>query len=69
MIRQIAIYGKGGVGTSTTTQETVAALAEAGKTVVIVAQPKTTRGPGDVAGASSHSPAGPLGPPTACIRP
>lgn len=36
MMRQIAIYGKGGIGKSTTTQNTVAALAEAGKKVMIV---------------------------------
>ena len=30
-MRQIAIYGKGGIGKSTTTQNTVAALADAGK--------------------------------------
>jgi nitrogenase iron protein NifH len=36
MIRQVAIYGKGGIGKSTTTQNTVAALAEAGKKVMIV---------------------------------
>jgi nitrogenase iron protein NifH len=36
MIRQIAIYGKGGIGKSTTTQNTVAALADAGKKVMIV---------------------------------
>ncbi len=36
MIRQIAIYGKGGIGKSTTTQNTVAALAEAGKKVMII---------------------------------
>jgi nitrogenase iron protein NifH len=35
-MRQIAIYGKGGIGKSTTTQNTVAALAEAGKKVMIV---------------------------------
>ncbi len=35
-MRQIAIYGKGGIGKSTTTQNTVAALAEAGKQVMIV---------------------------------
>ena len=29
--RSIAIYGKGGIGKSTTTQNTVAALAEMGK--------------------------------------
>jgi len=35
-MRQIAIYGKGGIGKSTTTQNTVAALADAGKKVMIV---------------------------------
>lgn len=35
-MRQIAIYGKGGIGKSTTTQNTVAALAEAGKQVMVV---------------------------------
>ncbi|NTW29149.1 MAG: nitrogenase iron protein [Coriobacteriia bacterium] len=35
-MRQIAIYGKGGIGKSTTTQNLVAALAEAGKGVMIV---------------------------------
>ena len=35
-IRQCAIYGKGGIGKSTTTQNLVAALAEAGKKVMIV---------------------------------
>ncbi|MBF7082945.1 nitrogenase iron protein [Desulfallas sp. Bu1-1] len=35
-MRQIAIYGKGGIGKSTTTQNTVAALAEAGKKVLVV---------------------------------
>jgi len=35
-MRQIAIYGKGGIGKSTTTQNTVAALAEAGNRVMIV---------------------------------
>jgi len=35
-MRQIAIYGKGGIGKSTTTQNTVAALAEAGAKVMIV---------------------------------
>ncbi len=30
-MRQIAIYGKGGIGKSTTTQNTVAALSEAEK--------------------------------------
>ncbi|WP_156801930.1 nitrogenase iron protein [Desulfurispora thermophila] len=36
MMRQVAIYGKGGIGKSTTTQNTVAALAEAGKKVMVV---------------------------------
>ncbi len=35
-LRQIAIYGKGGIGKSTTTQNTVAALAENGKKVMVV---------------------------------
>lgn len=35
-MRQIAIYGKGGIGKSTTTQNTVAALAEAGNRVMVV---------------------------------
>ncbi|WP_153188667.1 AAA family ATPase, partial [Candidatus Magnetaquicoccus inordinatus] len=35
-IRQCAIYGKGGIGKSTTTQNLVAALAEAQKKVMIV---------------------------------
>jgi len=35
-LRQCAIYGKGGIGKSTTTQNLVAALAEAGKHVMIV---------------------------------
>jgi nitrogenase iron protein NifH len=35
-LRQIAIYGKGGIGKSTTTQNTVAALAEAGKKIMVV---------------------------------
>ncbi len=35
-MRQIAIYGKGGIGKSTTTQNTVAALAEAGRSCLIV---------------------------------
>src|SRR5512136_3347519 len=36
MARQVAIYGKVGIGKSTTTQNTVAALAEAGKKVMVV---------------------------------
>jgi nitrogenase iron protein NifH len=36
MKRQVAIYGKGGIGKSTTTQNTVAALVEAGKKVMVV---------------------------------
>jgi nitrogenase iron protein NifH len=35
-LRQCAIYGKGGIGKSTTTQNLVAALAESGKKVLIV---------------------------------
>jgi len=35
-MRKIAIYGKGGIGKSTTTQNTVAALAESGKKVMVV---------------------------------
>ena len=35
-MRQIAIYGKGGIGKSTTTQNLSAALAEAGKKLMIV---------------------------------
>src|SRR5512143_1822534 len=35
-MRQIAIYGKGGIGKSTTTQNLVAGLAEAGKKILIV---------------------------------
>jgi nitrogenase iron protein NifH len=34
--RSIAIYGKGGIGKSTTTQNTVAALAEMGKQIMVV---------------------------------
>lgn len=36
MMRQVAIYGKGGIGKSTTTQNTVAALSEMGKKVMVV---------------------------------
>src|SRR5512140_932040 len=35
-MRKIAIYGKGGIGKATTTQNTVAALAEAGKKIMVV---------------------------------
>jgi nitrogenase iron protein NifH len=35
-MRKIAIYGKGGIGKSTTTQNTVAGLAEAGNNVMVV---------------------------------
>jgi nitrogenase iron protein NifH len=36
VMRKIAIYGKGGIGKSTTTQNTVAGLAEMGKKVLVV---------------------------------
>ncbi|MCK4891305.1 MAG: nitrogenase iron protein [Candidatus Pacebacteria bacterium] len=36
MTRKIAIYGKGGIGKSTTTQNTVAGLAEMGKKIMVV---------------------------------
>jgi nitrogenase iron protein NifH len=36
VMRKIAIYGKGGIGKSTTTQNTVAALAESGKNIMVV---------------------------------
>lgn len=36
MTRKIAIYGKGGIGKSTTTQNTVAGLAEMGRKVMVV---------------------------------
>jgi nitrogenase iron protein NifH len=36
MIRQVAIYGKGGIGKSTTTQNTVAALSDAGHDCMII---------------------------------
>ncbi|MFP4387504.1 MAG: nitrogenase iron protein [Desulfococcaceae bacterium] len=35
-MRKVAIYGKGGIGKSTTTQNTVAGLAEAGRKVMVV---------------------------------
>lgn len=35
-MRKVAIYGKGGIGKSTTTQNTVAALVEMGKNVMVV---------------------------------
>ena len=35
-MRKVAIYGKGGIGKSTTTQNTVAALAEMGRRVLVV---------------------------------
>jgi nitrogenase iron protein NifH len=41
-MRQIAIYGKGGIGKSTTMQNTVAALTELGKHILVVGcDPKT----------------------------
>jgi len=36
MMRKVAIYGKGGIGKSTTTQNTVAGLAEMGKKIMVV---------------------------------
>ena len=40
-MRQIAIYGKGGIGKSTTTQNTVAGLSEAGyKCMIVGCDPK-----------------------------
>jgi len=36
-LRQIAFYGKGGIGKSTTSQNTLAALAEMGQKILIVA--------------------------------
>jgi len=36
LMRKVAIYGKGGIGKSTTTQNTVAGLAEMGKKVMVV---------------------------------
>ena len=35
-MRKIAIYGKGGIGKSTTTQNTVAGLVEKGRKVMVV---------------------------------
>src|SRR4030042_64725 len=35
-MRKIAIYGKGGIGKSTTTQNTVAGLAEMGRKIMVV---------------------------------
>lgn len=35
-MRKVAIYGKGGIGKSTTTQNTVAGLAELGRRVMVV---------------------------------
>lgn len=35
-LRQIAFYGKGGIGKSTTSQNTLAALAELGQRILIV---------------------------------
>ena len=36
MMRKVAIYGKGGIGKSTTTQNTVAGLAQMGKKIMVV---------------------------------
>ena len=35
-MRKVAIYGKGGIGKSTTTQNTVAGLVELGRKVMVV---------------------------------
>ena len=35
-LRQIAFYGKGGIGKSTTSQNTLAALADLGQKILIV---------------------------------
>ena len=40
-MRQIAVYGKGGIGKSTTTQNTVAGLSQAGyKCMIVGCDPK-----------------------------
>ena len=36
ILRQVAIYGKGGIGKSTTTQNLTAGLAELGKNIMVV---------------------------------
>jgi Mrp family chromosome partitioning ATPase len=36
LMRKVAIYGKGGIGKSTATQNTVAGLAEMGRKVMVV---------------------------------
>ncbi|MEY9381687.1 hypothetical protein ELI24_32770 (plasmid) [Rhizobium ruizarguesonis] len=38
-LRQIAFYGKGGIGKSTTSQNTLAALVELGRKILIGCQP------------------------------
>ena len=57
-LRQIAFYGKGGIGKSTTSQNTLAALAEMGHKILIVGcDPKADFDPPDPArqGAGHHS--------------
>ena len=47
-LRQIAFYGKGGIGKSTTSQNTLAALAELGQKILIVGcDPKAELDPSD----------------------
>ncbi len=56
-LRQIAFYGKGGIGKSTTSQNTLAALAEMGQKILIVGcDPEGRFNPPDLArkGAGHH---------------
>jgi nitrogenase iron protein NifH len=39
-LRQIGFYGKGGIGKSTTSQNTLAALVELGQKILIVCDPE-----------------------------
>ena len=50
VLRQIAIYGKGGIGKSTTTQNLTAGLTELGKKVMVVVNLK----PATLAGMKSE---------------
>ena len=53
IMRKVAIYGKGGIGKSTTTQNTVTGLAEMGKKVMVVGcDPKAA--PHATAGKTPH---------------